>query len=62
MRMRQVAFCTHFTGSRAASQAKSMPMVSCMRKGKFGWVNAKPGGKRRLLPAPVLKLQESLLR
>jgi hypothetical protein len=52
MRMRQIAFCTHFTGSCAAPQAKSLPMISCMRKGKFGWVNDKFGGKRRLLLAP----------
>ena len=52
--MRQIAFCTHFTGSRAASPAKSLPMISCMRKGKFGWATAKPGGKRRLLLAEIL--------
>ncbi|MCI0692375.1 hypothetical protein L0337_10285 [candidate division KSB1 bacterium] len=28
MRMRQVAFCTHFAGSSAASQAKSLSMIS----------------------------------
>jgi len=48
MRMRQVAFCTYFTGSRAASQAKSLPMISCMRKGKFGWVNDSSGAGMRL--------------
>jgi hypothetical protein len=37
--MQQVAFCTHFTGSRSAPRlrAKSLPMISCMRKGKYGW-------------------------
>jgi hypothetical protein len=42
----------HILPVRAAPQAKSLPMISCMRKGKFGWVNDKFGGKRRLLLAP----------
>jgi hypothetical protein len=33
-----------------------------MRKGKFGWVNDKPGDKIKLLLAPASKLQELLLR
>jgi hypothetical protein len=40
-------FLHRFTGSRTAPPAKSLLMISCMRKGKFGWANAKPGGKRR---------------
>jgi len=48
--MRQVAFLHTFYrfAPRAASQAKSLPTISCMMKGKFGWVNAKPGAVMRL--------------
>jgi hypothetical protein len=55
------AFCTHFTGSRRASGQKPAD-DSCMRKGKFGWATAKPGGKQRKAFTPSRKVAKATQR